>query len=134
MLSKSAFGFGCFKNDQCMMTRKGAVTFGFCEGRLGLSNSGALQVCSWCNDRILTNVSYAGELHCCKKYYPSSNSHVYVGSMHDDIRLHVTRSHTSSTDSPFYLMSSCTFVQPSSLRSSSLPYPCTLIMIALLPT
>ena len=28
-------------------------------------------------------------------------SHFYVGSMYDDIRLHVARSYTSSADSPF---------------------------------
>ena len=39
---------------------------------------------------------------------PSSYSHFYVGSMYDDIRLHVARSYTSSADSPFSLMSSFT--------------------------
>ena len=37
---------------------------------------------------------------------PSSYSHFYVGSMYDDIRLHVARSYTSSADSPFSLISS----------------------------
>ena len=31
---------------------------------------------------------------------PSSYSHFYVGSMYDDIRLHVARSYTSSANSP----------------------------------
>ena len=44
------------------------------------------------------------------------------GSMYDDIRLHVARSYTSSADSPFSLIS-LYFVQPSSLRSSSLSSP-----------
>ena len=35
-------------------------------------------------------------------------SHFYVGSMNDDILLHVARSSTSSADSPFSLMSSFT--------------------------
>ena len=52
---------------------------------------------------------------------PSSHS-PYVGSMYDDIRLHVARSYTSSADSPFSLIS-LYFVQPSSLRYSSLPSP-----------
>ena len=37
---------------------------------------------------------------------PSSHSNFYVGSMYDDIRLHVARSHTPSADSPFSLISS----------------------------
>ena len=39
---------------------------------------------------------------------PSSYPHFYVGSMYDDIRLHVARSYTSSADSPFSLRSSFT--------------------------
>ena len=39
---------------------------------------------------------------------PSSYSHFYVGSIYDDIRLHVARSYTSSADSPFSLISSFT--------------------------
>ena len=35
-------------------------------------------------------------------------SHFYVGSMYDDIRLHVARSYTSSSDSHFSLISSFT--------------------------
>ena len=35
-------------------------------------------------------------------------SHFYVGSMNDDIRLHVARSYTTSADSPFSLISSFT--------------------------
>ena len=34
--------------------------------------------------------------------------HFYVGSMYDGIRLHVARSYTSSSDSPFSLISSFT--------------------------
>ena len=39
---------------------------------------------------------------------PSSYSHFYVGSMYDDIRLHVARSDTPSADSPLSLISSFT--------------------------
>ena len=48
---------------------------------------------------------------------------LYVGSMYDDIRLHVTRSYTSPADSPFFFYIIPNSVQPSSLRSSSLPSP-----------
>ena len=54
----------------------------------------------------------------------SSHSHFYVGSMYDDIRLHVAWSCTSSADSPFSLISPLTLsyhillARPSSLPSS----------------
>ena len=55
---------------------------------------------------------------------PSSHSHFYVGSMYYDTRLHVARSYTSSADSQSLLFDIILyFVQPSSLRSSSLPSP-----------
>ena len=55
---------------------------------------------------------------------PSSYSHFYVGSMCDDISLHVARSYTSSADSPFSLMSSFTLSNhQDSLRSSCLSIP-----------
>ena len=65
---------------------------------------------------------------------PSSYSHFYVGSMYDDIRLHVARSYTSSADSPFSLISS--FTLSNHLLLLGLPLfllPCTFISIALLP-
>ena len=49
-----------------------------------------------------------------QSYSSSSYSHFYVGSMYDDIRLHVARSYTSSPDGPFSLISFLT-VQPSSM-------------------
>ena len=56
---------------------------------------------------------------------PSSYSHFYVGSMYDDIRLHVAWSYTPSPFSRQSLVFDIIlyFVQPSFLRSSSLPSP-----------
>ena len=65
---------------------------------------------------------------------PSSYSHFYVGSMYDDIRLHVARSYTSSADSPFSLMSSFTLSNHLLLGLPLFLLPCTFITIALLPT
>ena len=65
---------------------------------------------------------------------PSSYSHFYVGSMYDDIRLHVARSYTSSADSPFSLMSSFTLSNHILLGLPLFLLPCTFIIIALLPT
>ena len=49
---------------------------------------------------------------------------LYVGSMYDDISLHVARSYTSSAYSPFSLMLSFNLSNHNySLRSSSLPSP-----------
>ena len=50
---------------------------------------------------------------------PSSYSHFYVGSMYDDIRLHVEPSYTSSADSPFSLISSFTLSNHLLLSMSS---------------
>ena len=61
-------------------------------------------------------------------------SHFYVGSMYDDIRLHVARSYTSSADSPFSLMSSFTLSNHLLLGLPLFLLPCTFITIALLPT
>ena len=52
-----------------------------------------------------------------KNYY----SHFYVGSMFDDIRLHVARSHTSSADSPSLSDIIPHSIKPSPLRPSFLP-------------
>ena len=64
----------------------------------------------------------------------SSYSHFYVGSMYDDIRLHVARSYTSSADSPFSLMSSFTLSNHLLLGLPLFLLPCTFITIVLLPT
>ena len=45
---------------------------------------------------------------CSCSFFFSFYSHFLVGSMYDDIRLHVARSYTSSADSPFSLISSFT--------------------------
>ena len=66
----------------------------------------------WC---LLNHLSGA------TSYSSSCYSHFDVGSMYDDIRLHLARSYTSSSDGPFPFISSLTLFQPSSLRSSSLP-------------
>ncbi len=67
--------------------------------------------------------------------YPSSSySNFYVGSMYDDIRLHVARSYTSSADSPFSLISSFTLSSHLLLGLPLFLLPCTFIYIALLPT
>ena len=63
-----------------------------------------------------------------------TKSHFYVGSMYDDIRLHVARSYTSSADSPFSLMSSFTLSNHLLLGLPLFLLPCTFITIALLPT
>ena len=65
---------------------------------------------------------------------PSSYSHFYVGSMYDDIRLHVARSYTSSANSPFSLISSFTLSNHLLLGRPLFLLPCTFITIALLPT
>ena len=62
---------------------------------------------------------------------PSSYSHFYVGSMYDDIRLHVARSYTSSADSPFSLISSFTLSNHLLLGHPLFLLPCTFITIAL---
>ena len=67
--------------------------------------------------KIWTGNSFRGSL-----LYLLSYSHFYEGSMYGDMRLRVARSYTSSADSPFSLMSFF-YVQPSSLRFSSLPSP-----------
>ena len=61
-------------------------------------------------------------------------THFYVGSMHDETRLHVARSYTSSADSPFFLMSSFTLSNHLLLGLPLFLLPCTFITIALLPT
>ena len=63
---------------------------------------------------------------------PSSYSHFYVGSMCDDISLHVARSYTSSADSPFSFTLSNHLLLVLPLFQFLLP--CTFITIALLPT
>ena len=65
---------------------------------------------------------------------PSYYTHFFVGSMYDDIRLHVARSYTSSADSPFSLMSSFTLSNHIVLGLPLFLLPCTFITIALLPT
>ena len=65
---------------------------------------------------------------------PSSYSHFYVGSMYDDIRLHVARLYTSSADSSFSLISSFTLTNHLLLGLPLFLLPCTFITIALLPT
>ena len=67
-------------------------------------------------------------------YSSSSYSHFYVGSMYDDVRLHVARSYTSSADSPFSLISSFTLSNHLLLGLPLFLLPCTFISIALLPT
>ena len=52
----------------------------------------------------------------------SSLSHIYVGSMWDDSRLHAARSYTSSPDSPFSLRSS--FTQSTHLFFIFIPLLC----------
>ena len=61
-------------------------------------------------------------------------SQFYVGSMYDNIRLHVAWSYTSSADSPFYLMSSFTLSNHLLLCLPLFLLPYTFITIALLPT
>ena len=75
----------------------------------------------------------------CKKNHVSSSSsssysHVYVGSMYDDIRLRVPRSCTSSAHSPFPFISSFTLSNHLLLYLPLFLLPCTFISIALLPT
>ena len=69
-------------------------------------------------------------------YFSSSSySHFYVGSMYDDIRLHVAWSYTSSLDSPFSLISPLTLFNHLLLGLPLLLlHPCTSISITLLPT
>ena len=63
----------------------------------------------------------------------SSYSNFYVGSMYDDIRLHVVRSYTSSPDSPFSLISTLTLFNHLLLDLPLFLIHCTTITIALLP-
>ena len=65
---------------------------------------------------------------------PSSYSQFYVGSMYDNIHLHVAWSYTSSADSPFSLMSSFTLSNHLLLGLPLFLLSCTFITIALLPT
>ena len=60
-------------------------------------------------------------------------SHFYVGSMYDNIRLHVARIYTSSADSPFSLTSSFTLSKHLLLGLPLFLLPCTFISITLLP-
>ena len=61
-------------------------------------------------------------------------SQFYVGSMYDNIRLHVAWSYTSSADSPFSLISSFTLSNHLLLGRPLFLLPCAFITIALLPT
>ena len=61
----------------------------------------------------------------------SSYSHFYMGSMYDDIRLHVAWSHTSSADSPFSFISSLTLSNHFRLVFSLVLLPYTFISITL---
>ena len=62
---------------------------------------------------------------------PSSYSHFYVGSMYDDIHLHVARSYTSSADSPFSLLSSFTLSNHLLLGLPLFLLPCTFMHMSL---
>ena len=64
----------------------------------------------------------------------TSYSHFYVGSIYDDVRLHVAWSYTSSPDSPFSLMSSFTLFNHLLLGLLLFLLPCTFISITLVPT
>ena len=64
----------------------------------------------------------------CRPYvFSLAYSHFYVGSMHDDIRLHVAWSYTSSAGSPFYLMSSFTLSNHLLLCLPLFLIPCALL-------
>ena len=75
----------------------------------------------------LINPSQHGFLKARTSSSPSSYSHSYVGSMYDDIRLHVA-------DCPFSLMSSFTLSNHLLLGLPLFLLPCTFITVALLPT
>ena len=84
--------------------------------------------------RLKGKVTSTGVTPVCLSSSPSSESQFYVGSMYDDIRLHVARSYTSSANSPFSLMSSFTLSNHLLLGLPLFLLPCTFITIALLPT
>ena len=65
--------------------------------------------------------------------FPSSHSHFYVGSLHDNMFLHAARSFSSSPGSPFSKISFLSLTNHMPHQASSLP-PFLSIPIALLPT
>ena len=88
----------------------------------------------------LTSCNPLGKWRGCSSS-PSSYSHLYVGSVYDDIRLHVAEKglsaddvYTSSADNPFSFMSSFTLSNHLLLGLPLFLLPCTFITIALLPT